>query len=193
MNALIVFVKNPVKGKVKTRLSATMGEDKALAIYRELLLHTRNLCQLLTDTQVVVYYADFLNQDDLWNSFKKQLQCNGDLGDRMYEAFKTEESADKMVIIGSDCFELKPSHIQEAFDSLSSNDAVIGPANDGGYYLLGLKKAENKVFNEMKWSTSDVFSQTIDRFKELNLSYLVLEELVDIDTEEDLKISRKNE
>ncbi len=187
-NALIIFVRNPILGKVKTRLAKDAGEEGALEIYKQLLQHTKEVA-LSAKTECFVFYADYLNDDDLWEkeSFNKYLQPIGDLGERMQKAFEVvfSEGYQKACIIGSDCAELSTSILEQAFLELDQQDVVIGPSLDGGYYLLGMNKVHAKVFSEKKWSTETVFSSTLEDIKTLNLSYSLLPKLSDIDYLED--------
>ena len=189
-NTLLIFVKNPILGQVKSRLAADIGEEKALTVYRDLIEKTRKETVQLTDVRHLLYYSDFINKYDEWSSdfFEKRLQSKGDLGDKMQKAFQ-ESNDDKMIIIGSDCYDLQKEHIEKAFDKLNSIDIVIGPANDGGYYLLGMKKLYPELFEGVDWSTEKVLTQTLDKIKSLNLSVGFLEELVDLDTLRDLQQS----
>ncbi len=187
-DALIIFVRNPELGKVKTRLAATLGQEKALEIYQQLLAHTLNVTKNIAVQKFVFYDGSILKQD-LWrkNGYHQLLQKQADLGKKMHNAFETilEKGFNKVVIIGSDCIELTQEIILKAFDLLKTNDVVIGPANDGGYYLLGIKKLYPQLFINKQWSTEDVYETTIRDFKESELKYFELPVLIDIDTEED--------
>ena len=186
-NALIIFVRNSVLGKVKTRLAASMGDEKALAVYRHLLQHTKNITENLPVTKFV-FYADDINEDDLWNGFEKRLQTGNDLGERMTNAFWElfKNGFKKICIIGSDCLELDTEILNAAFTALSNTDIIIGPATDGGYYLLGMQKDCTVVFTKNNWGESSVYDTTIAIIKENNLQYLPLKMLTDVDTETDL-------
>ena len=192
--AIIIFVRNPQLGKIKTRLAATLGEEKALAIYKELLHHTKEITAQITADKYVFYF-DKIEENDLWNApgFFKSLQCNDELGDKMKNAFRKlfNEGYEKVAIIGSDCFELTTTIIGEAFALLKNNDAVIGPAKDGGYYLLGMKKMIEPVFENKQWSTDSVFRETINDLTENNFSFSCLPLLTDVDTEEDWNYTKK--
>lgn len=188
-DALLLFVKNPEKGKVKTRLAKTMGDDMALKIYLALLGHTRNIA-LEIPSHRFLFYSSFVDQRDDWSNeaFKKRLQHPGDLGTRMSEAFREVlEHHSKAVIIGSDCASLTTEIVQSAFDQLDQHDFVIGPAKDGGYYLLGMKTHSPTLFQDIAWSTEEVFPSTVKKINALNGSYFLLPELSDIDYEEDWK------
>lgn len=189
MNALLTFIKNPEKGKVKTRLAATLGEEMALKIYLELLRHTRKIAEQV-EADRYVFYSQFIDEEDEWGikHFQKRLQSGEDLGIRMAGAFEEVlKTHRKAVIIGSDCASLNASIVQQAFDLLDQYDFVIGPAMDGGYYLLGMKEFSPEVFQEIEWSTETVASETIEKIDQLHKTYTLLPLLSDIDYEEDWK------
>lgn len=186
--ALLIFIKNPRRGHVKTRLAATEGDEKALEIYQQLLAYTRKTVQpLQADKQV--WYSQFVPEQDEWDDaiFVKKRQQGETLGRRMQGAFKQAFNEDyrQVVIIGSDCGQLKKKHLEHAYEALKTNDVVIGPSEDGGYYLLGMRKYFPVLFEDKPWSTDDVFEHTLEDCKTYNLSYHVLETLNDVDTEED--------
>lgn len=192
-NALIIFIKNPQRGKVKTRLAATTGEANALHIYKQLLRHTQNI-SLAVNVERVLFYDDFIEHEDEWSNeyFSKQLQKGSNLGERMNNAFnQIFLKFKKVVIIGSDCFDLTASIINKAFQLLNNNDIIIGPATDGGYYLLGLKTIEPALFENIKWSTPNVLEQTIAICKRQQLKYYLLPTITDIDVEDDLSNEQK--
>ena len=187
--ALIIFVRKPESGKVKTRLAATIGDEKALAVYIQLLEHTNQISKSVFADKFVFYFNE-IEQNDIWSSeiFVKKLQREGDLGEKMGGAFSDlfDEGYGQVVIIGSDCPQLTTQIIEDAFDMLLQNDAVLGPADDGGYYLLGIKKLHAELFSEITWSTDKVLSQTIEVCDRAVLTYGLLPVLTDIDTEADL-------
>lgn len=182
---LIVFVKHPEIGKAKTRLAASLGNEKALFIYKQLLEHTKDICNQV-NADIQIFYTDEIIQDDIWNNFQKHQQSGTDLGERMFNALANNDYKQK-IIIGSDCFEITPEHIEQAFNKLENTDTVLGPANDGGYYLFGLKDVTEELFRNITWSSEKVLEQTIQKINHLNKSHHLLETLVDIDTEDDLK------
>ncbi len=190
--AIIIFVRHPELGKVKTRLAATIGNEKALAVYEFLLLHTYKLIENIR-IPVFIYYADQIVQEDLWigASIHKKLQQGEDLGEKMANAFQEVLNGGykKVVIIGSDCYELTTGLIVEAFEMLESVDIVIGPAKDGGYYLLGMKAPFKDLFSNMEWSVATVFGTTMQRVRNTQCSVEVLTILNDVDTEEDINFS----
>ena len=186
--AIIIFVRNPELGKVKTRLAKEIGDAKALQVYTELLQHTHTITSHL-DCDRFVFYTDVINENDLWNDgFEKKLQEGESLGDRMLLAFFElfQQGYSKIVIVGSDCPELTPFIIEDAFDKLDTSDVVIGPSTDGGYYLLGLTKLIPPLFATKQWSTGTVLADTINDIALLRKSYSLLTELSDIDTAQDL-------
>lgn len=187
--ALIVFVRHPELGKVKTRLASTIGDEAALTIYQRLLAHTLSIAKS-SAADKFIFYAGELIEPDMWTAerFFKHKQADGDLGYRMREAFKTVFFAgyERVMIIGSDCYELTADIIGRGFQDLESKDIVIGPANDGGYYLLGMKQLHPQLFADKAWSTNTVFEETIKTMKELALTYNALPALNDVDEEKDL-------
>ena len=185
--ALIVFVRKPELGKVKTRLAATVGDEQALDIYNLLVQHTQLVASAVPSVKLV-YYAPAIVDKDFWSGadIQKRLQPEGDLGQKMEAAFREALTlADKAIIVGSDCAELTPGIIGEAYDALDRADVAIGPATDGGYYLLGMKKLHPFLFQDMVWSTEMVYQQTVDRIEQAGLSHHVLPVLSDVDFEED--------
>ena len=194
-NALIIFVRNPELGKVKTRIAQTAGNEMALSIYKELLQHTRSVVKELACDKFV-FYADYISENDLWidDIFEKRLQFGNDLGQRMMNAFELlfSEGYDSVCIIGSDCISLAKRDIEAAFSILSKHDLVIGPSTDGGYYLLGMNKLHRLFFEDKIWSTDAVLPVTINNANQLYLTYEMLQTLSDIDTEEDWKNARKD-
>lgn len=187
--ALIIFVRNPVLGKVKTRLAASVGEQKALQVYQQLLLHTRDITIDLPCDRFV-FYADFINEADIWSApeFNKRLQQGDDLGKRMQHAFEELFAAgfDKVAIIGSDCYQLTGDIIVDAFTTLQRADVVIGPAGDGGYYLLAMQQMIPEIFEEIPWSTPVVLSKTMAILQHRQYKTALLKELNDVDEEKDL-------
>ena len=184
-NALIVFVKNWETGNVKTRIAQDIGTAAASAIYQKLLLHTYHIIQPL-NSDIYIYYADAISSTDQWEKdrYIKRLQQNTDLGSRMFTAFEEvfQDKHDKVCIIGSDCLQLSTDTLKQAFELLDQYDIVIGPAVDGGYYLLGMKEQVRPVFSSINWSTNQVFDQTIQLIKKHSYSFALLTQLADIDT-----------
>ena len=179
---LIIFVKNPIAGQVKTRIARTVGHERAVAVYQHLLRHTQQVTALFPG-QRVVYYGDFINPDDGWNGYEKQLQTGHDLGERMLNAFREQfaAGAEKVVIIGSDCLSITPHHLTRAFALLDTADVVIGPATDGGYYLLGMNRPQPMLFEQMPWSQPNLRQLTEEAILVHELTLAQLDELTDID------------
>lgn len=188
--AVIVFIKNPELGKVKTRLAKTIGDQKALEIYNALTDYTRKVLLEVDCDRFVFYDQDILIDDD-WGAdlFHKRTQHPGNLGDRMQDAFSSLlKHHEKVLIIGSDCPHLMPKHIQQAFASLDQTDLVFGPSLDGGYYLLGMKSMQNYVFEDIPWSTASVYGNSLTKVLARGHTLSELEHLTDIDYEDDLKL-----
>jgi uncharacterized protein len=187
--ALIIFVRDAVLGKVKTRLAASLGNEAALSIYKKLLQHTLEITQAV-QADKFVFYADAVVEQDMWKQqhYYKSQQHNGELGERMLKAFEQvcNKGYSKVCIIGSDCYELSSQIITEALDKLDDNAIVIGPAKDGGYYLLGMNQLYREVFDNKNWSTSTLFADTIKTIEDLNLRYSILPTLSDVDEATDV-------
>lgn len=191
--ALIIFVRKPEFGKVKTRLAATVGNEKALEIYKTLLQHTHTVAEQVKADKFVFYHQQ-TEENDIWSKdgFTKKLQSDADLGKKMSDAFSEVFNAGfgQAVIIGSDCLQLQAQVIEDAFAILRYKDLVIGPANDGGYYLLGMKKMHEFIFRNKDWSTDSVLKQTFEDIARHQLSVGLLPQLIDVDTEEDWLLSK---
>ena len=188
-NHLIIFARNPQLGKIKTRLAESVGDKNALKVYLHLLEHTAHVVGKVRCVKHV-YYDSFIEKDDIFpeENFHKNIQVGDDLGLKMYNSIKDVfgQWAEKVLIIGTDCFELDNSVIEEAFSKLNDFDAVVGPALDGGYYLLGIKQLKKEYFINKSWSKENVLLDTLLDFKSLGLSYHLLPQLNDVDIREDL-------
>lgn len=186
-NLLLIFTRNPELGKCKTRLASSVGDKTALAIYIFLLEHTVSVTRELNVTKQV-YYSEAIREDDLWHPviYHKKIQLGSDLGERMANAFKAGFKAGykKIVIIGSDLYDLSSKDLEEAFKMLQANDFVLGPASDGGYYLLGMTHFIPDIFKNKDWGTSRVLEDTLANLKNKNV-YL-LETKNDVDVLEDI-------
>jgi hypothetical protein len=185
----MIFIRNPEIGKVKTRLAKTIGNEKALHIYNLLLNYTNEVTKRVSADKAV-FYSDYVNENDQWkkDGFIQFTQRGNELGEKMANAFLKAFSLGykKVLIIGSDCFDLTENIITDAFTLLGENDLVLGPAKDGGYYLLGMKTFYPSLFQNKKWSTENVFTDTIADLAKLGLSFKLLPTLLDIDEEKDL-------
>ena len=187
-NLLLIFTRNPEFGKVKTRLARDIGHQASLDIYKFLLAHTAKICTPL-DTEKAVYYSEEIPNDDLWNAtvFQKKKQVGEDLGERMQNAFAEGFNLgySKIIIIGSDLYDIETKDLEQAFKVLNNHEVVIGPAEDGGYYLLGMKQLYPKLFKNKNWGTATVLQDTINELKKSN--YKLLEKRNDVDLYSDIK------
>ena len=186
--ALIVFTRNPELGRCKTRLAATIGDQSALDVYRFLLDHTVKITSPLS-ADVYVYYSEKIREIDIWNTsiFRKKQQQGRDLGAKMQHAF-TEVFGmgyQKAIIIGSDMYDISTQDLEDAFLTLEKNNFVVGPAQDGGYYLLGMKQLKTSLFKNKKWGTTTVLSDTLQNLTLEKVS--ILPEKNDVDYFEDIR------
>ena len=198
MNHLGVFAKHWTPGKVKTRLAATIGEHKSAAVYREMLFYLVNRLKSVGDRRTIAFTPQ-LSQDQFatlaqsattpdaesgstaWNLSP---QADGSLGNRMTHFFESafgDSSTQKVVLIGSDCPTITPEVCGEAFVLLESNDVVLGPTFDGGYYLVGMSQRYFDVFSGITYSTESVLDQTLIKMKQEDISFALLPPLQDID------------
>lgn len=165
-------------------MASDVGDAKALEIYNQLVHHTISESLKVDDTdKLLFYYPHIDNQDSFQDpSIRKFQQMNGDLGDKMADAFlKALSEYDQAIIIGTDCPYIDSDLLKKALISLQNHDIVIGPAEDGGYYLLGMKVLHKELFDQMEWSTDTVFSETMQKVKNLELTVQQMITLSDID------------
>lgn len=184
---LIIFVKNPIPGKCKTRLAKTIGDVAATEVYKVLLRHTAMITEPVNAVKEV-HYSDFVEDIDMFqNNFVKKVQEGTNLGEKMKNAFAKafQQGFQQVVIIGSDLLDITTYDINEAFSALETYDYVIGPAEDGGYYLLGMNKLNPTLFESKDWGSSTVLQETLKDLKNENIA--LLDERNDIDTFEDLQ------
>ena len=198
-NALIIFARYPVLGKVKTRLASSFGKEFALGFYKECSKHLfieieQNQNEIFTPF-LFCSEKDELNKMKGWagSGFEYYYQEGNDLGERMENAFNKvfNLGAKKAIIIGTDVPDISNNLIDNSFLLLDEKDFVIGPSIDGGYYLLGMKNLNCDLFSGIEWSTETILDQTINRMTENNFSYTKLEHLHDIDDERSLKLWMK--
>ncbi|APG61442.1 glycosyltransferase [Christiangramia salexigens] len=183
----MIFTKNPVAGKVKTRLAKDLGNEKALKIYEFLLDHSAEITKDL-DVDKQVFYSESVIEQDVWGAdFSKKKQRGKDLGERMYNAFREgfEDGYEQIIIIGSDLYQLNSLDLEKAFDELDSNEFVVGPAEDGGYYLLGMKTLNSEIFKNKEWGTSSVLKDTLNDIQTKQIK--MLETRNDVDVLDDIK------
>jgi len=183
---VLVFQKNAILGKVKTRLASGMGELRALEIYRHLIQLTYSALEGVP-ASIWTYFSDFIPESSHPSVEKCFVQEGQDLGERMANAFafSFELGMDKVVLIGTDCPMLQGQHLNQAFEALNHSDLVVGPATDGGYYLIGMNRRADYLFEGITWSTSQVLSQTLNVASQHGLTTTLLHEQDDIDTQED--------
>ena len=196
--ALGVFCKQPTPGKVKTRLGKGIGHEAAAKIYSRLVQHTCKIIKQIPGRLTTYFFFDPPGEKEsiqLWLGLEKKLvpQAPGDLGERILKAFEFSQSRGHQMtlLIGTDCPGLNPEIIRKAQTLLEKVDVVLGPASDGGYYLIGAKGPHPELFNDMAWSTNTVLSETLKRIKTMGLTQGLLPTLDDLDTPEDLHIHQK--
>ena len=191
-DVLLVFVKEPRPGAVKSRLAAAIGPDRAARVYKAIAEeeirrtaprddeYQRRL--VFSPPAARARIAEWLPGEALLE------QSEGDIGERMARAFEEAfaRGARRVVLVGTDVPALSREDVLEAIESLDDQDVVIGPATDGGYYLLALKRADRGLFQGIPWSTPQVLTATLDRAVRLGRSVRVLQTLGDVDTAEDL-------
>ena len=190
---LLVFARVPALGRVKSRLAAGVGEPVALAIYHELLAIT-NAAVVAAGVPATVWLADTVGVEPTaaetreWAAHHAKCQTEGDLGARMVAAFAAAfaAGAGRVAIIGTDCPGLRDTHLKQAFALLQTNDLVLGPATDGGYYLLGLRQPQAALFQNKPWSTDSVLADTLADAGQLGLQVAFLPTLRDVDNADDL-------
>ena len=186
---LIVFVKNIKLGSVKTRLAKTVGNDVAFTIYKELVKITEKVTGNI-DVAKRIYFSDKI-VNTKWIGTEKRVQKGIDLGKRMENAFKEgfNDGYKKIVLIGSDLPDISTNIIEQGFAVLEKKEVVFGPAEDGGYYLVGLTKPTSLIFKNKRWSTPNLLETTINELQTKNIEVSLLKVLNDVDTFEDYKKS----
>ncbi|MBL4862553.1 MAG: TIGR04282 family arsenosugar biosynthesis glycosyltransferase [Crocinitomicaceae bacterium] len=189
-NLLIVFAKNIMHGKVKTRLAKTIGDDAAFDVYAHLVEITERESNKMTNCDVHIYFSDAII-NTLWPNKNKYVQRGNDLGERMMNAFQDsfDQGYEHVIGVGADLPDLTIEIMTEGLEVLNSNDSVFGPSEDGGYYLIGMNALIPCIFTNKPWSTNTLLDLTMKELKELNYSTQLLKELNDVDTIEDLKKS----
>ncbi|MEL7038875.1 MAG: TIGR04282 family arsenosugar biosynthesis glycosyltransferase [Cyanobacteria bacterium J06592_8] len=195
MQHLIIFTRYPEPGKTKTRLIPALGAEGAAKFHRQMaedIVKTVREFSFSNSVSLEIRYTGGsleLMQDWLGADLVYNLQGTGDLGDRLIgclqDAFDREKTA--IIVIGTDCPDVSSDIFSEAYEKLQHQDVVLGPAEDGGYYLIGLSRFIPEIFVGINWGTSEVFQQTLAICKTLNLSVEFLPQLADIDRPEDLK------
>ncbi len=193
---LIIFTRYPEPGKTKTRLIPALGAEKAAALQRQMTEYTLSQVRELQKERLVTAEVRFAGGDRtlmvgwLGSDLIYKPQGEGDLGTRMARSLSLacQDNVDSVVIIGTDCPGLNAQLMAKAFKQLHAQDLVLGPALDGGYYLLGLRYFIPELFIGINWGTAEVLQQTVDIATQLNLSVAYLPQLADVDRPEDLPI-----
>ena len=195
MNVLGIFAKQPIAGSVKTRLARTIGDDAAARVYESFVSDLASRLGRAADRRLIGY-APANDAARQWfhalsdGRFSLWQQPETDLGTRMNEFFDTcfESGATRSVLIGSDTPNLPVAIIEEAFSHLESADIVLGPAVDGGYYLVGQSERSHPIFDGIEWSSRCVFSQTLSAIKARKLKFALLPPWYDVDTIDELRL-----
>ncbi|MGZ9074513.1 MAG: TIGR04282 family arsenosugar biosynthesis glycosyltransferase [Burkholderiaceae bacterium] len=192
---LVVAAKQPERGKVKTRIASALGDDRAAEVYRCALLDTLALVLSISDVTHALSYAPSTDDArryfaDIAPAFLLIPQAGATLGERLNDTLARLLSRfSPVVVIGSDGPDLPAAFLTRAFDLLrDGNDLVLGPANDGGYYLIGMKSMQPILFERIDWSTKAVAQQTRERANEAGLNLVELPEWHDLDTVADLQV-----
>ena len=199
---ILVFAKAPIAGRVKTRLASDVGDAAALQLYKQMLAHT---IQLVVDSNIPTeIWVDEPDHDFFkpWADsalLSLRRQSDGDLGDRMAVAFEgafnegNTGSALEILAIGVDCPFITAEYFDQAYAALGGSDCVLGPAQDGGYVLMGLRRPAPTLFEHIDWSTERVLRQTRQRAESAGLTVTEIDTLADIDRLEDLALLRADQ
>lgn len=192
---ILLFIKAPLKGRIKSRLAAAIGADAALELYRRFVLDAIDTAGTLAlPLRICIYPPDAVAATRTWLGSEQDCvpQQGNDLGERMERAFEQvfQKGHERALLIGSDIPELTGAVMQEALAALDTHDAVLGPAADGGYYLIGFTATSfvPSVFHDIAWSTSTVCDETLGRVRRSGRRVHLLPKLHDIDTKDDLSI-----
>ncbi|MBI4115218.1 MAG: TIGR04282 family arsenosugar biosynthesis glycosyltransferase [Candidatus Omnitrophica bacterium] len=200
-NALLYFVKYPEPGMVKTRLAKVVGADHAAQAYRELTETNLGILNSLPSgfAKVIIAFDPFKKEEAVrsWlpGPYEYVAQKGSELGARLQNAFRFafEIGFKKVIVLGSDTLGLRPDLISNGFEALEFYDVAIGPAYDGGYYLIGMNREQFSIFKNIPWSSPHVFEVTLNKLIEKNLSYYLLQKLDDLDEAKNLSGGKKHE
>ncbi len=199
MNDLIIFAKYPEPGKVKTRLGKTIGFELACEFYKVFLKLTFDMAKNSSINSVKIYFAPEDKKDEFGKMIPDEFslfpQSGGSLGTKLHNAFRDSfnSGANKTVIIGSDSPTLPSTVIRDAINHLNDNDLVLGPADDGGYYLIGTSVPYEFLFEDIDWSTTSVLAQTLSKAKQNKLKHCLLQEWYDVDDLPSLKKAKSDD
>ena len=199
-NNILLFLKYPKSGGVKTRVAKSIGDAAAVSLYKCFVEDILSSLQYLNAHIWICYYPESAKDDmAVWlgSSYFYVLQKGGNLGKRLQHCFKSsfDKGFEKTIVLASDIPEISENIINNAFKCLEYKDAVIGPSYDGGYYLLGFNKKSytTQIFDDISWSTSLVYEETIRKIEDYKLQYSVLDKINDMDTIDDIrKFSSRN-
>jgi rSAM/selenodomain-associated transferase 1 len=196
MNELGVFARQPVAGACKTRLAATIGPERAAALADAFIRDTLAMCGTIADSRSVAFTPETPEARRYFESvgggrFGLWPQPEGDLGVRLAAFFDHSlQQFDRTAVIGTDSPSLPVEFIERTFESLREHDCVLGPAADGGFYLIGLRRRHAELFDEVEWSTSRVLGQIVERLRAARFSLGLLPVWYDVDTWDDLRLLR---
>ncbi|UOG76881.1 TIGR04282 family arsenosugar biosynthesis glycosyltransferase [Hymenobacter tibetensis] len=193
---LLIFARHPELGRVKTRLAAGIGAEAALAVYAELLRHTFEVTAHIPAHKTLwLAETPITSAAHTWPDYEQLVQFPGNLGQKMQAAFARAfaAGATAVLIIGTDCPGLTEEVLQQAYTALATHDVVIGPAEDGGYYLLGMRELYEDLFADKSWSTESVLMHTLADADRLGLRVAQLPTLRDVDDIDDLRAWREQE
>ena len=189
-DVVAVFVKNLIPGTVKTRLAKDLGMDLAMEVYKELVGITAQATDFVK-VDKCVYYSEYVELEDQFDDekYNKHIKEGKELGQRLQNAFYDafEAGYDKMILIGSDVPDISSEIIEAGFKQLYKNDIVIGPSEDGGFYLIGMKIAHENLLSHQNYGHDEVLENLLEEVESRDLSVARLKELIDIDTQEDMK------
>ncbi len=195
--ALIVFAKEPVPGKVKTRLKGRFSDEDRVRLYRAFVKDTLAVSRMIKNTRTILAFSSAKTPhilNSMADGFEMVKQKGDSLGERMYNAllYARERGSSQTVIIGTDSPSLGRRMIERAFQALTRKDVVIGPCVDGGYYLIGMKEPCEEIFQGVAWSTASVLKNTLDNTRLLKKTTMLLKEWYDVDDASGLKRLRED-
>ncbi len=187
---ILIFCKAPISGRVKTRLAETVGDEVATRVHEQLAVRMIE-CAISAELAPVQLWTDPLDHPFFERFPLPRFEQRGaDLGERMHHALATALTSDQVsraLLVGTDCPPIDADYLQAALTALDGGDAVIGPAEDGGYGLIGLRSVDSILFTDIPWSTDQVAEMTLARLSQAGMKFEVLPTIWDVDTEADLR------